>query len=94
MRLFTLFCSRRTIRQVAIYVRQQVSKSSNYAESMRRVAGGKPGRPQALCLDAAKPMTLAHVSNREPLTRYICQNFQNSRMNRASIFLRELIVIS
>ncbi|EKD96821.1 MAG: hypothetical protein ACD_23C01241G0001 [uncultured bacterium] len=27
---------------------------------MARVTGGKPGRPQALPLDAAKPMTPAH----------------------------------
>lgn len=27
---------------------------------LARVAGGKPGRPQALCLAAAKPMTPAH----------------------------------
>ena len=27
---------------------------------LARAAGGKPGRPQALALDAAKPMTPAH----------------------------------
>jgi hypothetical protein len=27
---------------------------------LARAAGGKPGRPQALCLDATKPMAAAH----------------------------------
>ena len=33
--LVTLFCSRRTIRRVATYARQQVSSGSSFDESMR-----------------------------------------------------------
>ena len=44
IRLVTLFCSRRTIRRVASYVRQRVSSGSRTDESMRRVDDNYLGR--------------------------------------------------
>lgn len=44
-----------TIRSNAVFGGADVK-----AYVLARAAGGKPGRPQALRLDAAKPMTTAH----------------------------------
>ena len=46
--------------QAALHTNAVFAGSDVKAYVLARIAGGQPGRPQALPLDAAKPMTPAH----------------------------------